>query len=61
VESNRGTARHGITGATKKVPTQNKLPDGTVKPGKPKIEPATPEETPPGNNKMNDNGHEDPY
>ncbi|MBL7866719.1 MAG: hypothetical protein JNM71_01740 [Flavobacterium lindanitolerans] len=56
VEADRGTARHGVTGATKKVPTQNKLPNGTVKRGKPKVEPATPQETPPGKNKKPDNG-----
>ena len=50
VEASRGTPRHGTSGATKKVPTQNTLPDGTVKPGKPEIKPATPEETPPGTN-----------
>ena len=50
VEADRGVPRHGIPGATKKLPTENKLPDGTVKPGKMKIEPAEPHETPPGNN-----------
>jgi len=50
VEADRGESRHGIPGATKKVPTKNTLPDGTVKPGKPEIKPATPEETPPGTN-----------
>ena len=51
VEAARSSARHGIEGATKKVATENKLPDGTVKPGKMKIEPADPHETPPGINK----------
>ncbi|WP_158559413.1 DUF6443 domain-containing protein [Deminuibacter soli] len=50
VESDRGVDRHGVQGATKKVPTYNTLPNGTVKQGKYKIEPATPVETPPGNN-----------
>ena len=50
VEADKGGSRHGIPGATKKVPTENTLPDGTVKPGKPEIKPATPEETPPGTN-----------
>jgi len=51
VEADRGASRHGVEGATKKTPTENRLPDGTTKPGKMKIEPASPEETPPGNNK----------
>ncbi len=50
VEADRGTPRHGIPGATKKVPTQNTLPDGTIKPGKPEIKPAEPWEIPPGTN-----------
>lgn len=53
VEGDRGEPRHGVPGATKKVPTINTLPDGTVKPGKFKILPATPQETPPGNNLRN--------
>ena len=50
VEADRGVPRHGVPGATKKVPTQNTMPDGTLKPGKPEIKPATPDETPPGTN-----------
>jgi RHS repeat-associated protein len=50
VEADRGESRHGVPGATKKVPTSNTLPDGTVKPGKPEIKPASPDETPPGTN-----------
>ncbi|HBN6702940.1 TPA: hypothetical protein L3261_002220 [Elizabethkingia anophelis] len=51
VEGNRGVPRHGVEGATKKVPTTNTNPKtGETFQGKPKIEPATPEETPPGNN-----------
>lgn len=51
VEGDRGVPRHGIEGATKKVPTTNTDPKtGETFQGKPKIEPATPEETPPGNN-----------
>jgi RHS repeat-associated protein len=50
VEGDRGVSRHGVEGATKKIPTQNTLPDGTVKPGKLKTVKATPDETPPGNN-----------
>ena len=52
VEVDRGSTRHGIEGATKKTPTQNKLPDGSVKPGKLKLEKATPIETPPGKIKI---------
>jgi Bacterial toxin 24 len=50
VEADKGEPRHGTSVATKKVPTENTLPDGTVKPGKPEIKPATPDETPPGTN-----------
>ena len=51
VEANRGTPRHGVEGATKKVPTTRTNPKtGEQFNGKPKIEKATPEETPPGNN-----------
>jgi hypothetical protein len=53
VEGDRGVPRHGIKGATKKVPTTNTNPKtGETIEGKPKIEPATPEETPPGDNKI---------
>jgi len=51
VEADKGVSRHGVQRATKKTPTENRLPDGTTKPGKMKIEPASPEETPAGNNK----------
>ena len=50
VEADRGTSRHGIEGATKKIPTTNTLPDGTKIPGKMKIEPASPNEIPQGKN-----------
>lgn len=51
VEGDRGAPRHGVDGATKKVPTTNTNPNtGETFPGKPKIEPASPQETPPGNN-----------
>jgi hypothetical protein len=49
VEADRGTPRHGVEGATKKIPTTNPKTGEQVQ-GKPKIEKATPEETPPGNN-----------
>ena len=48
VEVDKGKPRHGTPGATRKTPTYNKLPDGSVKQGKYQIEPATPQETPPG-------------
>jgi len=51
VEAERGLPRHGLKGATKKVPTSNIMPDGTLKPGKMKVEPAQINEIPPGNNK----------
>lgn len=51
VEADRGAPRHGVEGATKKVPTSNTNPKtGEQVSGKPKIEKATPQETPPGNN-----------
>jgi hypothetical protein len=51
VEGDRGVPRHGVEGATKKVPQTHTNPKtGETFQGKPKIEPATPEETPPGNN-----------
>jgi hypothetical protein len=31
-KADRAESRHGVSGATKKVPTNNTLPDGTVKP-----------------------------
>jgi RHS repeat-associated protein len=51
VEADRGIDRHGVGGATQKVPSTNTLPDGTQKPGKFKIQPATPEETHQGTTK----------
>lgn len=48
VEKDRGVPRHGVSGATKKIPTFNTLPDGTVRQGKYNILPAAPGEVPPG-------------
>ncbi len=53
VEAEKGRSRHGINGATKKIPTTNTAPDGTVRPGKLVIKKATIDEIPPGNNKKN--------
>ncbi len=53
VEADKGRSRHGINGSTKKIPTTNTAPDGTVRPGKLVIKKATIDEIPPGNNKKN--------